>query len=119
MKTEDCIKYIIDKFGPEIIAECNEAISEEDDEEEIEFHKKIISNVSNPKKWKRLCKYTVGSKVDTEGGKAPYTGQCLGEDEPQLFGGIARVFELADSCSKTYLVVEKNGEIVYDDDFSD
>jgi len=136
LKTEDCVKYIIDKFGHGLKEMYAELVAETEynmvdakgrgDEANVKWYKNVLKdyeklekNCLNPKKWKRLCKYKVGSKIDTEGSDADYTGFSIGKEFPELVGGIARFFELDGSDHITHLIVEKDGEIVYTEDYSD
>ena len=78
---------------------------------------------ADPKKWKRIAKYKVGSKTDLEGSNADvdaHVGLSIGEDFPKYRGCWAREFILVDSDGAAcFVLIEKDDKIVHVFDYSD
>lgn len=81
--------------------------------EEIAHHEKVVRDAKDPKKWKRVRKYNVGSV--TEMG----VGDDIAHVYPHLIGGVVREFWLDGTDHVTFLLVEKDGDIKLVDDLSD
>lgn len=83
----------------------------------------------NPKKWKRNCKYKVGSKTDLEGADSGAGGGGYGDAEgvemTKQFcgvdptGGVIRNFWLEGTDHVTIAVLEKDGNLYLLEDLSD
>lgn len=83
---------------------------------------KWAKDATDPKKWVRRRKYSVGSKTDMEEGIQLGDGfQALDPKDrpPDLTGGIVREFWLRDTDHVTILTVEKDGKIIFIEDLSD
>ncbi len=81
---------------------------------------KIQAGGANPKKWKRLGKFKVGSKIDIDGSTgAMGVGGLNYAENPAYAGGVVRVMELADTDHITLAVLELNGQLSIIDDLSD
>jgi len=122
LTTADCTKFLTtDAEIQKMVRERYEEHLEELDEDEVEeraHYTKLIANSSNPKKWKRRNKYSVGSKIDIEGGNGEYGGLDYGQN-PDYAGGIIRIFWLEDTDNLTLALLEKDGQLKVVDDLSD
>lgn len=117
LSTADCQKYLVDKYAKDI----REMYMEDGVDELSDYSKKIIANAANPKKWKRMTKYTVGSDID-KGEKECAPGGYGGMnycDYGKYAGGIVRTFYLDETDHITYNLIEVDGQIVGEDDCSD
>ena len=95
---------------------------------EIAYSDKVISNGKNPKRWKRITKYKVGSKTDLEGGEL---GGGMGYSHPDQVkyvirecgvdptGGVVRDFWLEETDRVTISLLEKEGQLYFLEDLSD
>jgi hypothetical protein len=121
LSTADCQKYLAQTKGAE-----RQADYESDkkrgmtDPDELAYAKELADSASNPKKWKRMTKYLVGSDID-KGEKDCAPGGYGGMDYARHIpaGGIVRTFYLEGTDHITYNLVEVDGKIVYEDDCSD
>ena len=87
------------------------------DQEEIAYLNKIGKDGKNPKKWKRMSKFKVGSNTDKNFLQlCELTPEMLGGKD--LTGGIVRIFQLGEE-SIVVLTVEKDGKIVFIEDVGD
>ena len=116
LTTEDCQKYLVEKHADDIAAMFNDPDYENDEGTML-----WIKNAKNPKKWKRMTKYNVGSDIDK--GETPcapggYAGRGYHE-HPQFAGGIVRTFYLEGTDHVTYNLIEVDGQIVGEEDCSD
>ena len=119
LSTADCQKYLVEKKLEDIKAMYGD---ETDTSPEGQaFYNEIITNASNPKMWKRMTKYNVGSDLD-KGEKECAPGGYAGmnyHQRPQYAGGIVRTFYLEGTDHITFNLIEVDGKIVGEDDCSD
>ena len=99
----------------------------DDDPEELAWAKKNLANAANPKKWKRIGKYTIGSKTDIEGSDTTGAGggdfanhwgnEALGFTPAK--GDVVREFWLEDTDHCTIVLIEHGGRLRFLEDRSD
>ena len=96
------------------------------DPEEIEWARKNLANAANPKKWKRIGKYGIGSTTDLDGNDSGAGGGDYGNHwgtETLGFtphkGDVVREFWLEDTDHCTIVLIEHNGSLHFLDDRSD
>lgn len=111
MGSTELKKYLTeDARVQEIVAgRCGALYPEELEEGEREYADQIVANGKNPKKWKRMSKFTVGGPSD----------EMFGEYYPQWKGCIAREFYLEDTDHVTIILITRNDNIIAVEDFSD
>lgn len=117
MSTKKCQEYLVEKFaswaddryGPQNFTA--ESFGGPMDPAFKAEYAKIVKNAHKASGWKRLSKFTVGSKVDVEGTDQHRTGDNLAADYPKLRGWTCRIFLLKDSDSIEIALFEKDGEI--------
>jgi len=123
--TADCRKFLVSDPEVQGVVEGRYDMDDADldpfdDAEEIVFFSKVLENGKNPKKWKRVRKYNVGSKTDTDEGcnfaDNEFVKQMRGVDPT---GGVVREFWLEDTDHVTVAILEKDGKLYYLDDLSD
>ena len=117
MNSNDCKRFLcLNVKVQEIVAgRCGAADMENEvlDQYEIDYIKKITDNGRNPKKWKRVSKFKIGSKADMD-------DREYGRWYPEYVGCTAREFYLEDTDHVTILLITNDaGEMVMMDDLSD
>lgn len=118
LSTADCQKYLVEKHAEDVKARYEDY---GDGEEISDDNKQVIKNAANPKKWKRMTKYTVGSDID-KGEKECAPGGYGGMEYhryPKYAGGVVRTFYLEGTDHITYNLIEVDGKIVGEDDCGD
>ena len=110
MTTEDCRQYLITNWSPKIKAQYEE-VDPVATEEDKKYSQKVIKDAFNPKKWKRVMKYNVGSNTDQE--------NCDYGSDPKYVGGVVRAFYLQGTDHITINLIEKDGQIIADEDMGD
>lgn len=118
LSTADCQKWLVEHMAPDIVEMCQEALKEDPT---CTYAQEETANALNPKKWKRMTKYNVGSDID-KGEKECAPGGYGGmnyHNHPKLAGGIVRTFYLEGTDHITYNLIEVDGVIVDTDDCSD
>lgn len=111
LSTEDCQAYLVEHFAQRALDRYSLEDAEDADPEWKKDIEKIHANAKNPKMWKRVTKFNVGSKTDMEGGGGHYTGMRFGECK-EYKGTICRIFYLEGTDHITIGLFEKDGKIL-------
>ena len=122
LTTAACQKWLVENKGVARKAEYEDDMKRGIlDDNEAAWAKELATWACNPKKWKRMTKYNVGSDID-KGDKECAPGGYAGmnyHENPRYLGGIVRTFYLEGTDHITYNLIEVDGQIVGEDDCSD
>lgn len=113
MNSNELKRYLtLNQEVQQIVADRSGATDMEHEElepEEIAHIEKVIANGRNPKKWKRMSKFTVGGPSD----------EIFGSYYPDWKGCIAREFYLEDTDHITIYLITRDDSVIAIEDYSD